>query len=81
VDEAAGLVLASDARIDNREELLSILGLGFHNDENVADSALILAAFKRWGQRTPEHLVGDFAFAIWDIREQTIFCARDALGI
>jgi asparagine synthase (glutamine-hydrolysing) len=46
----------------------------------VTDSELILAAYGRWGERCPERLVGDFSFAIWDGRNQTLFCARDHFG-
>jgi asparagine synthase (glutamine-hydrolysing) len=81
VDADAGFVLAADARIDNRRELISLLGLDSHDDEDIGDGALILAAFKRWGQQAPEHLIGDFAFAIWDSGARTMFCARDPLGI
>jgi len=80
-DAAAGLVLTADARIDNRRELIARLGLGAHDNEEMTDSALILAAFKRWGEQVPEQLIGDFAFAIWDRHRRTLFCARDPLGI
>jgi asparagine synthase (glutamine-hydrolysing) len=74
------LVLASDARIDNRRELRAELGLDGPAEE-IADAALLLAAYRRWGVLTPEHLIGDFAFAIWDARERSLFCARDPMGI
>jgi len=32
------------------------------------------------GREAPKHLVGAFAFAVWDGRRQEIFCARDHLG-
>jgi asparagine synthase (glutamine-hydrolysing) len=72
------LVLTADARIDNREELMMALGL---SDEAVTDSQLILAAYERWGDRVAEHLLGDFALAIWDQEKQELFCARDHFGV
>jgi asparagine synthase (glutamine-hydrolysing) len=75
------LVLTADARIDNREELISRLGLRPHGPGSVRDSDLILAAYERWGENCPEALLGDFAFAIWDRRKQTLFCARDHFGV
>jgi asparagine synthase (glutamine-hydrolysing) len=74
-----GLVITADARIDNREELLEALAL--HPAEKITDSDLILAAYEKWGEDCPEHLLGDFAFAIWDQRQQQLFCARDHFGI
>jgi asparagine synthase (glutamine-hydrolysing) len=80
VDEKAGLVLAADARIDNREELIPLLVRDGRKAHEVGDGALILAAYERWGETCPEKLVGDFAFAIWDSKRQSLFCARDAVG-
>ena len=43
-------------------------------------AALILAAYLRWGDACTDHLYGDFAFAIYDPRNETVFCARDRFG-
>ena len=78
-DRRSGLVITADARVDNREELAEALGLSDRLVE-LADSALILAAYERWGDRVVDHVLGDYAFAIWDPRERTLFCARDPLA-
>jgi asparagine synthase (glutamine-hydrolysing) len=75
------LVLTADARIDNREDLISSLGVPGAAGEATTDNRLILAAYEEWGECCPETLVGDFAFAIWDSREGSVFCARDHFGI
>lgn len=80
-DAAADLVITADARIDNREDLINALALEIVNDRAISDSEIILAAYQTWGQDCPNHLLGDFAFAIWDSRKQTLFCARDHFGI
>lgn len=41
----------------------------------------IFQAYKTWGERCVEHLVGEFAFAIWDRRTRRLFCARDHFGV
>lgn len=79
-DSEAGLILTADARIDNRDELIPALAITQSSDRPVTDGALILRAYQKWGEGCPEHLVGDFAFAIWDARERTLFCARDHFG-
>jgi len=33
------------------------------------------------GEHCPEHLIGSFAFVIWDADEETAFCARDRFGV
>ncbi|MBE0698700.1 MAG: asparagine synthetase B, partial [Anaerolineaceae bacterium] len=72
-------IITADARIDNREELLAQLGL--RDQPDLPDSQVILAAYQVWGTECPLHLLGDFAFAIWDQAKQQIFCARDAFGV
>ncbi|HET6568746.1 MAG TPA: lasso peptide isopeptide bond-forming cyclase, partial [Rhodothermales bacterium] len=78
---ASGLVVTSDARIDNRDELLAQLGLDRRRERPIGDSEIIAAAYERWGEDCPDRLIGDFAFAIWDARRQGFFCARDCFGV
>jgi asparagine synthase (glutamine-hydrolysing) len=46
-----------------------------------SDARLILHAYHVWGEDCVEHLLGDFAFAIWDGRARRLFCARDHFGV
>jgi asparagine synthase (glutamine-hydrolysing) len=78
-DENSGLVITADARIDNRKELAPKLGI--EDKEHVSDSYFILKAYEKWGEKCPEELLGDFAFAIWDKKKETLFCARDHMGV
>ncbi|MFN3648525.1 MAG: asparagine synthetase B family protein [Armatimonadota bacterium] len=76
------LVVVADSRLDERAELYAELRNGeIPLERDAADSELILAAYARWGERCPERLYGDFAFAVWDTRERRLFVARDAMGI
>lgn len=75
-----GCVITADARIDNRDELFTLLGLT-QPGRIIGDGELILRAYLRWGEACPEHLLGDFAFAIWDPRCRALFCARDHTGM
>ncbi len=76
--QAEALCIAADARLDNREELLAGLGL---QAPDLSDAVIILRAYERWETECPKHLLGDFAFAIWDGRRRSLFCARDHIGI
>ncbi|HET6360504.1 MAG TPA: lasso peptide isopeptide bond-forming cyclase [Gemmatimonadota bacterium] len=78
--EEGGLVIVADARIDNRREILDSLDLR-PNSSELTDEQVILRAYRTWGADAPRHLVGDFAFAIWDRDRQTILCARDPFGV
>ena len=73
----SGCTITADARIDNREALLTALGAG----QDIGDGDLILRAYLRWGEDCVDRLLGDFAFAIWDPRRQVLFCARDHMGV
>jgi asparagine synthase (glutamine-hydrolysing) len=71
--------LVMDGRLDNRSDLIHRLepaeGLA------VSDDGLLLAAYLEWGVECTNHLLGDFAFAVWDAPRKRLFCAVDALGI
>ena len=84
VDEEAGLVLVADARIDNRDELQRTLRRDLRRSvrrDVITDADLILAAYRRWGTDCAEHLLGDFAFAVWDQRRRQLFAARDPMAM
>lgn len=71
------MVVSAHCRLDNRKELADRLDIS----PAAGDAALIGAAYERWGRSSPEHLVGDFAFALWDAAAKRLFCARDLFGI
>jgi len=75
-----GLLLSVDARLDNRHELGRALGLDDERAAALSEAQFIARAYRRWGLRCPEHLLGDFAFAVWDEAERRLFVARDPLG-
>jgi asparagine synthase (glutamine-hydrolysing) len=79
-DPDTGCTITADCRLDNREELIGELGLG-EIDRVIGDGELILRAYLRWGEDCPVRLLGDFAFAIWDPRQEKLFCARDHMGM
>ena len=71
--------ITCDGRVDNREDLISLLGL--EKDGLPTDATLILNSYIEWGVDCLQRIVGDFAFVIWDKRKQQMFCARDYLGV
>ena len=84
-----GLWVTSDCRIDNRDELkreFQSRGIWNAIGERLGltsppDAAYLLLAYELWEEEAPKHLLGDFAFAIWDERRRKLFCARDQIGI
>lgn len=75
------LAIVADARLDNRSELIETLQLQDRPAHSLTDSYLIAAAYRHWGEDSPGHLLGDFAYVIWDLHHQQLFCARDHLGV
>jgi len=74
-------MLVFNGEIYNFRELraeLASQGAQFRTD---GDSEVILAAWQRWGAECVSRLHGMFAFAIYDLAEQTLFLARDRLGV
>jgi len=74
--------ITADVRIDCRAELeAELTDAGRKIRQAAPDPELILHAYAAWGEACVQHLRGDFAFAIWDARRKTLFCARDHFGI
>ena len=63
--------------IEVREQLIK-LGYSF---KTKSDTEVILAAYREYGKQCVHHFVGMWAFAIWDKKEELLFCSRDRFGI
>jgi asparagine synthase (glutamine-hydrolysing) len=74
--------VAADARIDGRSSLVpSLREQGHDVSTGAPDAELILHAYAVWGDRCLDHLLGDFAFVLWDGRRRRLLAARDQLGV
>lgn len=74
--------IVADVRLDARVELVSALrSSGRDANFSNSDSQLLLHAYEAWDEACLDHLLGDFAFAIWDGPRQQLFCACDHFGI
>lgn len=62
--------------IEIREQLIS-KGYAFRSS---SDTEVLLALYHLKGEKCLSDLDGMFAFAIWDEKEKTLFCARDRFG-
>lgn len=79
IDEPQGIILVGDAQIYNRTNLICDCNL--NDNEAISTQALLLEAYKQWGDDCPRHINGDFAFVIWEKQKKQLFIARDHLGI
>ncbi|HYW65093.1 MAG TPA: asparagine synthase-related protein [Candidatus Dormibacteraeota bacterium] len=73
--------LLGHVRLDARDALLHRLsGNGRSPVQGATDEDLLLLAWRQWGEVSLEDLLGDFSFALWDIVEKQLWCARDFIG-
>jgi asparagine synthase (glutamine-hydrolysing) len=73
------LVLTFNGEIYNFKELReNIEDWDFHTS---SDSEIILAYYNKYGEECLKYFNGMFSFAIWDLNTDTLFCARDRIGI
>lgn len=81
VDDDLKLALVFNGTIYNYKELraeLMEMGYDFFSD---GDTEVILKAYHAWGEKCVQRFYGMFAFAMWDMRDKSLFLARDRLGI
>ena len=81
VDEKLGLTIVFNGAIYNYPQLRQQFIDEGYTFQSSGDTEVIIKAYHKWGERCPEYLDGMFAFAIWDRNKQTLFLARDRLGI
>ncbi|MBI1296392.1 hypothetical protein GC175_15675 [bacterium] len=79
IDDAR-LAITAEARIDNRAELCDLFAIPHAERPTTPDSELILRAYLKWGEACPDHLLGDWSFAIWHPDQRKLFLARDHHG-
>jgi asparagine synthase (glutamine-hydrolysing) len=76
-----GRWITGDIRLDRRNELRAELSrAGREVEASASDAQLVLHAYAIWNDDCVKRLFGDFSFAIWDERQQRLFCARDHFG-
>ncbi|MFE0257705.1 asparagine synthase (glutamine-hydrolyzing) [Streptomyces sp. NPDC059010] len=52
-----------------------------HRFGTSSDTEVVLRAYLEWGDRLVDHLVGMYAFAVWDGRRDRLLMVRDRLGV
>ena len=80
-NEDGSVAIVFNGEIYNYQELmaeLQALGYRFHTK---SDTECIVHAWEAWGEDCVQKLRGMFAFAIWDRNRQSLFMARDRLGV
>src|SRR5262249_28412050 len=78
-DETVWIIF--NGEIYNYPELRTeLLGLGYEFRTS-SDTEVIIHGYKEWGTEVFNRLNGMFGLAIWDVLNQRVVVARDAMGI
>ena len=66
--------------IRNWEALCGELDIDKTLGRREREEAILVAAYEKWGTEMADHMHGMFAFALWDEKNQQLFCLRDQFG-
>ncbi|MBL8362815.1 MAG: amidotransferase 1, exosortase A system-associated [Rubrivivax sp.] len=80
-NEDNSVAIVFNGEVYNYQELVPELEAAGHRFRTRSDTEVIVHAWEQWGERCVDRLRGMFAFAIWDRNRQTLFLARDRLGV
>nr|WP_026088777.1 N-acetylglutaminylglutamine amidotransferase [Pseudomonas chengduensis] len=81
IDSDLGMSMVFNGAIYNYPELraeLEALGYRFFSG---GDTEVLLKGYHAWGEKLLPKLNGMFAFAVWERDKQSLFIARDRLGV
>jgi asparagine synthase (glutamine-hydrolysing) len=80
-NEDRSKVIVFNGEIFNHLEIREKLISQGHRFSTLSDTETILHAYEEHGEECVHLLRGMFAFAIWDLRNRSLFLVRDRLGI
>lgn len=74
-------VVIFNGEIYNYRELRSELESHGVQFSTVSDTEVLIAAYSCWGRDCLNRFNGMWAFVIWDLHKEVLFCSRDRFGI
>ncbi|HLL12411.1 MAG TPA: asparagine synthase (glutamine-hydrolyzing), partial [Rubrivivax sp.] len=80
-NEDGSVVVVFNGEIYNYQDLIPELQAAGHVFTTKSDTEVIVHAWELWGAECVKRFRGMFAFVLWDRNRQTVFMARDRLGV
>ena len=80
-NEDGSICVVFNGEIYNYQELIPELQALGHTFHTRSDTEVIVHAWEAWGEASVERFRGMFAYVLWDRNRETLFLARDRLGV
>lgn len=80
-NEEKDIAIVFNGEIYNYVELREELKNKNHKFITSSDTEVLVHGYEEWGHELTKKLRGMFAFAIWNMKEKELYCARDGWGI
>jgi asparagine synthase (glutamine-hydrolysing) len=74
-------IIVYNGELYNTEDLRATLKQKGFTFKSYSDTEVLLTSYMAWGSDCVKYINGIYAFGVWDEKEQSLFLARDPLGV